>query len=88
MSSILLSCGQYVSSVLTKAPSEEPKKDSGVSVKRLLGYVLPYYGRFVVVLLFIALSSYGKFDVLLFVHLLTKQDYVKRWKTIRLFGLS
>lgn len=73
VSSLLLSCGQYVSSVLTKAPSEEPKKDTGVSVKRLLQYLLPYCGRFVVVLLFVAFSAYCKWEIFLFVLLLTKQ---------------
>lgn len=59
-SSLLLSWGRYISSLLTWAPSEKPKEDTGGALKRLITYMLPFFGRFVVVLFLVILSSYGK----------------------------
>lgn len=63
MSSLLLSWGRYVSSLLTRAPSEKPKDDTISPLKRLMGYMLPYSGRFVFVLCLVVLSSYGEMAV-------------------------
>lgn len=60
VSSMLLSCGRSVSSLLRGAPSAERKEEKGVSVKRLLSYMLPYSRRFVAVLFLVILSSYGE----------------------------
>ncbi|XP_033495536.1 antigen peptide transporter 1 [Epinephelus lanceolatus] len=63
VSSLLLSWGRYVSSLLTRAPSEKPKDDTISPLKRLMGYMLPYSGRFVFVLCLVVLSSYGEMAV-------------------------
>ena len=49
----------YISPLLTKMSREKPKETSGASLKRLMGYMLPYTSRFVVVLILVALSSWG-----------------------------
>lgn len=49
-----------MSSLLTRAPSEKPKDDTIPPLKRLMGYMLPYLGRFVSVLILVVLSSYGE----------------------------
>uniref|UniRef100_A0A8C9YGQ3 Transporter 1, ATP binding cassette subfamily B member n=1 Tax=Sander lucioperca TaxID=283035 RepID=A0A8C9YGQ3_SANLU len=63
VSSLLLSCGRYISSLLTRAPSEEPKEDTSTPLKRLMEYMLPYLWRFVFVLLLVVLSSCGEMAV-------------------------
>lgn len=54
---------RYISSFMTRAQSEQkkekPRQDSRASLKRLMGYMLPYTGRFIVVLALVVLSSYG-----------------------------
>lgn len=60
VSKMLLSCGQSISSLLRGAPSAERKEKKGVSVTRLLSYMLPYSRRFVAVLFLVILSSYGE----------------------------
>lgn len=61
VSSLLLSWGRYISSLFTRTmPSEKPKEDTGASLKRLMGYMLPYVWRFVAVLSLVVLSSYGE----------------------------
>lgn len=60
VSSLLLSWGRYVSSLLTRAPAEKPKEDTRSPLQRLMGFMLPYLGRFVAVLFLVVLSSYGK----------------------------
>ncbi|XP_070691712.1 antigen peptide transporter 1 [Pempheris klunzingeri] len=62
-SSLLLSWGRCVSSLLTRAPPKMPKEDTSTPLKRLMGYMLPYLGRFVAVLFLVALSSYGEMAV-------------------------
>ncbi|KAF1388369.1 hypothetical protein PFLUV_G00089470 [Perca fluviatilis] len=63
VSSLLLSCGRYISSLLTMAPSEEPKEDTITPLKRLMEYMRPYFWRFVFVLLLVFLSSCGEMAV-------------------------
>lgn len=63
VSSLLHSWGQYISSLLTRKPSEKPKEDTGASLKRLMGYMMPYFWRFVAVLVLVVLSSYGEMAV-------------------------
>lgn len=63
VSSLLLSLGRYVSSLWTRAPSEEPKEDTVASLKRLLVYMVPYSWRFVAVLSLVVLSSYGEMAI-------------------------
>lgn len=60
LSSLLLSCGQAVSSLLRRAPSAASEEARGVSVWRLASYMRPYSGRFVVVVVLVVLSSYGE----------------------------
>lgn len=60
VSVMLLSCGQSVSSLLRGAASAKRKEERGVSVTRLLSYMLPYSRRFVAVLFLVTLSSYGE----------------------------
>lgn len=50
-----------ISNVSTKnAPSEKkPGPDSSAAMKRLTGYMKPYLGRFIVVLVLVVLSSCG-----------------------------
>lgn len=62
VSSLLLSSGRCISSLLTRAPKEEPKEDTSASLNRLMGYMRPYLGRLVSVLVLVLLSSYGKWD--------------------------
>lgn len=59
-SSLLLSWGQYISTLLTRKPSEKPKEGTGSPLKRMMGYMMPYLWRFVAVLILVVLSSYGK----------------------------
>ncbi|XP_047455675.1 antigen peptide transporter 1 [Mugil cephalus] len=64
--SLLLSWGRYISSLFRRTPSkeEEPREDTSTSsLKRLLGYMTPYFWRFVVVLCLVVLSSYGEMAV-------------------------
>lgn len=63
VSSLLSSWGQYISSLWTRTPSEKPKDNTSASLKRLMGYMRPYSWRFVVVLSFVSLSSYGEMAV-------------------------
>lgn len=60
VSSLLRSCGQYILSVWTTAPSEKPKEDTGASLKRLAAYMVPYVWRFVAVVFLVTASCYGK----------------------------
>ncbi|XP_059196203.1 antigen peptide transporter 1 [Centropristis striata] len=61
--SLLLSWGRYVSSLLTGAPSEKPEKETCTPLQRLIGFMLPYRGRFVAVLFLVVLSSYGEMAI-------------------------
>ncbi|KAM6935088.1 antigen peptide transporter 1 [Lycodopsis pacificus] len=67
VSSLLLSGGRYISSLLTRAlsegPKEGPKEDTSASLKRLMGYMRPYVGRIVSVLFLVTLSSYGEMAI-------------------------
>ncbi|KAM9353655.1 antigen peptide transporter 1 [Symphorus nematophorus] len=63
VSDLLLSFGRYVSSLLTRAPSEEPEEDTIKPLKRLIGYMQPYLWRFVAVLCLVILSSYGEMAI-------------------------
>ncbi|XP_031723257.1 antigen peptide transporter 1 [Anarrhichthys ocellatus] len=67
VSSLLLSGGRYISSLLTRAlsegPKEGPKEDTSASLKRLMGYMRPYVGRIVSVLFLVILSSYGEMAI-------------------------
>ncbi|KAA8591853.1 hypothetical protein FQN60_017227 [Etheostoma spectabile] len=63
VSSLLLSCSRYISSLLTRAPSEEPREDTTTPLKRLMEYMRPYLWRFVFVLLLVVLSSCGEMAV-------------------------
>lgn len=60
MSSLLLSCGRAVSSLLWRTPSVAKEEAGGVSVWRLASYMRPYSGRFVAVVVLVVLSSYGE----------------------------
>lgn len=60
LSSLLLSCGRAVSSLLRRAPSAASEEAREVSVWRLASYMRPYSGRFVVVVVLVVLSSYGE----------------------------
>lgn len=60
VSSLLLSCGRAVSSLLKWTPSAANKEAGGVSVWRLASYMRPYSGRFVAVVILVVLSSYGE----------------------------
>ncbi|XP_078143414.1 antigen peptide transporter 1 [Centroberyx gerrardi] len=51
---------RYISPHLTRKTSEEPEENTGASLKRLMGYMLPYSGRFAAVLVLVVLSSYGE----------------------------
>lgn len=62
VSSLLLSCGRYVSSLWTRTLSEKPKEEISV-LKRLMGYMQPFFGRFVAVLFLVVLSSYGEMAI-------------------------
>uniref|UniRef100_UPI0037E78BDD antigen peptide transporter 1 n=1 Tax=Semicossyphus pulcher TaxID=241346 RepID=UPI0037E78BDD len=61
--SLLLSWGRYISSLWSRAPSDEPKDHTGASLKRLIGYMMPYRERFVAVLSLVVLSSYGEMAI-------------------------
>lgn len=58
---------RYISSFVTRAPSEKKEKkpgpDSRESLKRLMGYMMPYTWRFIVVLALVVLSSYGEMAI-------------------------
>ncbi|XP_076006530.1 antigen peptide transporter 1 [Genypterus blacodes] len=54
---------RYVSSLFTWRTSETPEENTGASLKRLMGYMKPYTARFVLVLIFVTLSSYGEMAV-------------------------
>ncbi|XP_041843109.1 antigen peptide transporter 1 [Melanotaenia boesemani] len=55
---------RYVSSLFVrKPPSKKPGPDTSASLKRLMGYMLPYRWRFAVVLILVVLSSYGEMAV-------------------------
>uniref|UniRef100_A0A1A7X385 Antigen peptide transporter 1 n=2 Tax=Iconisemion striatum TaxID=60296 RepID=A0A1A7X385_9TELE len=56
---------RYVSSFFTrKTPSgKKTKLDSSSSMKRLMGYMQPYFGRFFFVLILVVLSSYGEMAI-------------------------
>ncbi|XP_029927852.1 antigen peptide transporter 1 [Myripristis murdjan] len=51
---------QYVSSLFKRKTSGGSKENTGASLKRLMGYMLPFSRRFVVVIAFVVLSSYGE----------------------------
>ncbi|XP_056142120.1 antigen peptide transporter 1 [Lampris incognitus] len=53
---------RLTSSVMTEGKSEQPK-NTEASLKRLMGYMVPYGGRFTVVLLLVLLSSYGEMAI-------------------------
>ncbi|XP_038566583.1 antigen peptide transporter 1 [Micropterus salmoides] len=63
VSSLLLTCGRYISSLFTRVPSDKPREDTSTSLKRLMGYMQPYLGRFVAVLFLVVLSSYGEMAI-------------------------
>ncbi|KAM6994741.1 antigen peptide transporter 1 [Tautogolabrus adspersus] len=63
VSSLLLSWGRYFSSLWTGGASEKPQDDTSSSLKRLLGYMKPYLGRFVAVLFLVLFSSYGEMAI-------------------------
>ncbi|KAM7382989.1 hypothetical protein PAMP_002679 [Pampus punctatissimus] len=63
VSSLLFSWGRYISSLLTRKPSDKPKQETGASLKRMMGYMLPYLWRFVAVLILVVLSSYGEMAI-------------------------
>ncbi|XP_030014886.1 antigen peptide transporter 1 [Sphaeramia orbicularis] len=64
VSSFLVSWARYISSWFTNVSAEKPKEDdSGASLKRLLGYMQPYVGRFIFVLVLVFLSSYGEMAI-------------------------
>ncbi|KAM6909918.1 antigen peptide transporter 1 [Xenentodon cancila] len=50
-------------SLLTRTPSEKPGPDASASLKRLMGYMKPYLGRFVIVLTLVVVSSYGEMAI-------------------------
>lgn len=60
VSSLLISWGQYISSFIKRTPSQKPKEETGASLKRLMGYMQPFFWRFVAVLILVFLSSYGR----------------------------
>lgn len=60
VSSLLVSCGRAVSSLLRATPSEANREAGGVSVWRLASYMRPYSDRFVAVVVLVVLSSYGE----------------------------
>ncbi|XP_020496083.2 antigen peptide transporter 1 [Labrus bergylta] len=61
--SLLLSWGRYFSSLWTGGASEKPEDNTSSSLKRLLGYMRPYVGRFVAVLSLVIFSSYGEMAI-------------------------
>ncbi|XP_034554645.1 antigen peptide transporter 1 [Notolabrus celidotus] len=63
VSSFLLSWGRYISSLWKRTPSEKPQDHVSASLKRLLGYMRPFLGRFVAVLCLVVLSSYGEMAI-------------------------
>ncbi|XP_042346306.1 LOW QUALITY PROTEIN: antigen peptide transporter 1 [Plectropomus leopardus] len=63
VSSLLMSLGRYISSLLTRTPSEETKDDTRAALNRLMGYMLPYSWRFVSVLCLVVLSSCGEMAI-------------------------
>ncbi|XP_074508784.1 antigen peptide transporter 1 isoform X1 [Sebastes fasciatus] len=63
VSSLLLSWGRYISSLLTRAPSDKPKEVANSSLEKLMGFMLPYRWRFVLVLFLVVLSSYGEMAI-------------------------
>ncbi|KAM9309799.1 LOW QUALITY PROTEIN: antigen peptide transporter 1 [Pholidichthys leucotaenia] len=63
ISSLLASWGRYISSLWRRAPAESPKEETISPLKRLLGYMRPYAGRFVAVLILVFLSSWGEMAV-------------------------
>ncbi|KAM4579784.1 antigen peptide transporter 1 [Odontesthes bonariensis] len=54
---------RYVSSWLTRAPSVKAGPDTRAALNRLVGYMLPYAGRYAVVLALVVLSSYGEMAI-------------------------
>ncbi|XP_013871832.1 antigen peptide transporter 1 [Austrofundulus limnaeus] len=55
---------RYVSQFFTrKAPSETTGADGSGAMKRLTGYMAPYLGRFMVVLVLVVVSSYGEMAI-------------------------
>ncbi|XP_069571086.1 antigen peptide transporter 1 [Brachyistius frenatus] len=62
-SSLLLSWGGRVSSLWSGTTSETADEDTSSSLKRLIGYMLPYLGRFAAVLVLVILSSYGEMAI-------------------------
>nr|WIM36855.1 transporter 1, ATP binding cassette subfamily B member [Ogcocephalus cubifrons] len=63
VSSLLLSCVRCISSLWSRPGEKEKEKATGVSLKRLAAYMLPYRGRFVAVLVLVVLSSYGEMTI-------------------------
>lgn len=62
VSSLLLSCWQCASALLSRTTSEGPKEDTSAPLRRLYTFTRPYVWRFAAVLLLVILSSYGKTD--------------------------
>ncbi|XP_061918708.1 antigen peptide transporter 1 [Entelurus aequoreus] len=58
---------QYASSLWTsKCATEKPKEDIVSSLRRLTGFMQPYLGRFIFVLILVLLSAYGEMAVPLY----------------------
>lgn len=57
----LLLWQQYIPSLSFKK-AEDPQKKNGASLKRLLGFMTPYTLQFLTVIVFVIVSSLGKFD--------------------------
>ena len=60
VSILLPSWARSVASLFTRTPSEKPKDGGSGPLKRLLGYMRPYFWRFVFVLTLVVVSSYGE----------------------------
>ncbi|XP_047218022.1 antigen peptide transporter 1 [Girardinichthys multiradiatus] len=57
---------RYLSPFMTRGPTKKKEKtgpDSRASLKKLMGYMLPYTPRFIVVLALVVLSSYGEMAI-------------------------
>ncbi|KAI3361350.1 hypothetical protein L3Q82_013526, partial [Scortum barcoo] len=55
--------GQYILSLFKRTPSEKPREDTSTPLNRLMGYMRPYFQRFVAVLFLVVLSSYGEMAI-------------------------
>ncbi|XP_061573452.1 antigen peptide transporter 1 [Cololabis saira] len=54
---------RYVSAKPTRKPSQKPGPDASAALKRLVGFMKPYLGRFVIVLVLVVGSSYGEMAI-------------------------